>query len=70
MANLIVENNSHHVPFPSNFDEKQFTVVAFDDFDHNEATLSGTGGCRDTVTVLFQKDTFVGDGTPKVSKTI
>jgi len=69
MASLIVENNSHRVPFPSNFDEKQFTVAAFDNFDHNEATLSGIGGCHDTVTVLFQEDTFVGDGKPKVSET-
>ena len=69
LASFIVENNAHRVPFPSNFDKSQFTVAAFDNFDHNEATLSGIGGCHDTVTVLFQKDTFTGYGKPKVSET-
>ena len=56
MARFVVESSGVDVPFPSNFERSQFTIAAFDNFDHEEATLSGIGGTHDTVGVLFQDD--------------
>ena len=54
MATYSVESSKDTVPFPSHFNSSMFTMAAFDNFDHDEATLSGIGGSHDTVTVLFQ----------------
>ncbi len=43
LARFIVESSRHEVPFPSHFIHSQFSIVAFDNFDRNEATLSGIG---------------------------
>ena len=56
LANYIVGRDNEGAPLPSNFDPEKFTTAAFDNFDHEEATLSGKGGCHDTVTVLFQDE--------------
>ena len=56
MAMFIVDNSEESIPFPSHFDHSSFTMAAFDNFDHEEATLSGIAGSHDTVTVVFQKD--------------
>ena len=69
MATFIVESSSNEVPFPSHFGSSQFTIAAFDNFDHDEATLSGIGGSHDTVSVLFQDDDGSRIGKPKVSET-
>ena len=53
MGRFIVESSSDVVLFPSS---SQFTIAAFDNFDHDEATLSGIGGSHDTVRALFQDD--------------
>ncbi|KAJ8050924.1 hypothetical protein HOLleu_04307 [Holothuria leucospilota] len=55
--------SSDEVPFPSHFGSSQFTIAAFDNFDHDDPTLSGIGGSHDTVSVLFQ-----GDDGSKVQK--
>lgn len=69
IASYTVESSTENVPFPSHFDKSQFTIAAFDNFDHDEATLSGIAGSHDTVTVLFQDDTDKQAGKPKVSET-
>lgn len=69
IASFTVESAQESVPFPSHFDESQFTIAAFDNFDHDEATLSGIGGSHDTVTVLFQEDSGRKQSKPKVSET-
>jgi hypothetical protein len=51
-----VESSKEGIPFPSHFNKTQFTIAAFDNFDHDEATLSSIGGSHDIVTVLFQDD--------------
>lgn len=67
MYNIISSENG--VPFPSHFSRSEFTHAAFDNFDHNEATLSGIGGSHDTVTVLFQNDREATSAKPRVSET-
>ena len=69
LANFTVERSTTRVPFPTHFDEQKFTVAAFDNFDHNEATLSGVGSCHDTVTVLFQEECDSLQRKPKLSET-
>lgn len=56
IASFTVESSSDIVPFPSHFDKSEYTVGAFDNFDHDEANLSGMGGSHDTVAVLFQDE--------------
>lgn len=56
MASFTVESSSEMVPFPSHFDKTMFTIGAFDNFDHEEANLSGMSGSHDTVAVLFQDE--------------
>lgn len=40
----IVLSSSGKVPMPSQFEPDMFTIAAFDNFDHEEATLSGIKG--------------------------
>ena len=54
MASFIVKSSHRKVPMPSQFEPEMFTLAAFDNFDHEEATLSGIKGSHDTVSVLFQ----------------
>ena len=69
MGRFIVELSSDEVPFPSHFGSSQFTIAAFDNFDHDEATLSGIGGSHDTVSVLFQDDNGSKVEKPRISET-
>ena len=69
MGRFIVESSSDEVPFPSHLGRSQFTIAAFDNFDHNEATLSGIGGSHDTVSV-FQDDDGSKVENPRISETI
>ena len=41
LAKLTVESSRGNVPLPSHFDPGNFTTAAFDNFDHEECTLSG-----------------------------
>ena len=61
--------NSTEVPFPSHLDREMFTMAAMDNFDHDEANLSGMGGSHDTVTVLFQDDSDSHASKPRISET-
>ena len=54
MASFVTESRQGRVPLPSQFDPSMFTIVAFDNFDHEENTLSGIGGSHDTVSILMQ----------------
>ena len=47
-------NSQNSIPLPSHFNPESYVTAAFDNFDHNEATLSGLGGTHDTVAVIFQ----------------
>ena len=67
MASYIVEASEESVPFPSHFNRSMFTMAAFDNFDHDEATLSGIGGSHDTVTVLFQDHGGSEEHKPRIS---
>ena len=69
LASFTVEASIEAVPFPSHFSKSNFTMAAFDNFDHEEETLSGIGGSHDTVTVLFQDDDGEHRRKPKVSTT-
>lgn len=69
MGRFIVESSCQRVPFPSHFASSQFTIAAFDNFDHNEATLSGIGGSHDTVSVIFQDDNGSRMEKPNISDT-
>ena len=70
MASFTIEASEGdvHVPFPSHFTRNMFTMAAFDNFDHEEATLSGIGGSHDTVTVLFQDDGEQNRKKPRISQ--
>ena len=68
MASFTIESCEGGVPFPSNFNSNMFTMAAFDNFDHEEATLSGIGGSHDTVTVLFQDDGAQKENKPRISQ--
>lgn len=71
MASIINEMSEGKVPLPSHFDPTSFTIGAFDNFDHEEATLSGIRGSHDTVLILMQDklDGNTGKGKPNVSQT-
>lgn len=69
IASFIVENCGENIPIPSNFHKNKFTTAAFDNFDHNEATLSRMGSTHDTVSVLFQDESNVIKRKPKISET-
>ena len=69
MATFTVKSCDEAVPFPNHFDRSMFTTAAFDNFDHEEATLSGIGGSHDTVSVLFQDDGGLQERKPRVSET-
>ena len=50
----LVCNSVEDVPLPSHLNPDSFTTAAFDNFDHEEQTISGIGGSHDTVSVLYQ----------------
>ena len=54
LASFVCTNGSDDVPLPSHLNSEKFTTAAFDNFDHEEATLSGLSGTHDTVSVLYQ----------------
>lgn len=66
LAQLTV-GQSGDVPLPSHFSPDMYTISAFDNFDHNEATFSGLGSTHDTVCVLFQDKPAVSIKKPCVS---
>ena len=63
MAYFVTESSQGRVPLPSKFGPSMFTIGAFDNFDHEENTLSGIGGSHDTVSILTQ------DSKPNMSET-
>ena len=65
----MVLSSSGKVPMPSQFDPNMFTIVAFDNFDHDEATFSGIKGSHDTVSVLFQEKPQRTFSKPNISET-
>lgn len=67
-ASYIVKTSEGKVPLPSHFSPDEFTLGAFDNFDHREATTSGIGGSHDTVFVLYQKKPAQPNRKPKLSE--
>ena len=53
LATYTISTSSDVIALPSHFDLTCFTLAAFDNFNHEEATPSGIGGSH-TVCVLFQ----------------
>jgi len=54
MASFVTETSQSQVPLPCQFNPSKFTMGAFDNFDHKEATSSGIGGSHDTVMIMMQ----------------
>lgn len=69
MAAFMVEESGENVPLPSHFDPNKYTIGAFDNFDHEEATMSGIGGTHDTVSVLMQDKPDSTRKKPNISDT-
>lgn len=69
IARLTIEMSTEGVPFPLHIVKEQVTTSAFDNFDHDKATLSGTSGSHDTVMFLFQDDSGKVAEKPKMSQT-
>jgi len=69
MASLVIDQSNGEVPLPSMFHPEHFTSAAFDNFDHEEATLSGIVGSHDTVSVLFEDKPLVTKKKPCISET-
>ena len=66
----MIENNKSNVLFPNHLDTNSFTLAAFDNFNHEEASLSGVGGSHDTVLILMQdKLPASSQGKPRISET-
>lgn len=55
------------MPLQSHFDPGKFTAAKIDNFDHEEATVSGVGESHDTV--LLQEDPGGTKDTPNRSDT-
>jgi len=53
LADLVCED-VEEVPLLSHVNSALFMTAAFDNFDHDEANMSGLGSSHDTVSVLFQ----------------
>lgn len=69
LTSYVAKNCDKKVPLPSHFDTGTFTICAFDNFDHDEATLSGIGSTHDTVAVLFQEKSNDIHKKPQISNT-
>lgn len=69
LASFTAAESKNHVPLPSHFDRSLFTTAAFDNFDHDEATLSGLNSSHDTVAVLFQDSNEINKKKPNISET-
>lgn len=54
LAQYALKQSPNEVLIPSHFKTDSYTIGAFDNFDHEESTLSSIGGSHDTVCVLFQ----------------
>ena len=67
MAAVTVERSENNVPLPSHFDPHVYTTAAFDNFDHEEATLSGICGTHDTVSMLYQEKSVRPPIKPNIS---
>ena len=66
---VLSETNHDNVPLPSHFQTNIHTTAAFDNFDHNEHTPSGSGSSHDTVSILIQDQPEVINRKPNISQT-
>ena len=56
-AYVISKSKNGSVPLPSNFNKTDFTLVAFDNFDHTDkSSITSPKDNHDTAMVLFQND--------------
>lgn len=55
LAQYTIKSCSSGISLPSHFVPHHFTTGAMDNFDHEEATLTGLQGSHDTVMVLYQE---------------
>lgn len=55
LAAYALKISENQMPIPSHFDTNGYVTVAFDNFDHNEALISGLGLSHDTVIVFFSR---------------
>ena len=69
LAQFTDETSSTVLSLPSHFVRDGFTIGAMDNFDHNEATLSGLNSFYDIVMVLFQEVPKIIQNKVKVAET-
>ena len=70
MSAYIMQRGEDKVPIPCHIKLDAFTMGAFDNFDHEEATMSGIGGTHDTVSILFQNQHSESLKRPLISETM
>lgn len=69
MAQFTKIQSLNNVPLPNHFDINNYVTGAFDNFDHNENTISGLHSTHDTVAVLFQNvDENFNQKKPNISE--
>ena len=69
LSNYTVQFCQSGIPIPSHFDPSSFVTAAFDNFDHQVASISGLNGTHDTVAVLFQDFHNSENKKPNISET-
>ena len=55
LGSYTVINSKDQVPLPSHFDPENHCMGMFDNFDHNEDTLSGLESSHNTVFVIVHE---------------
>ena len=68
LASYVIVSSARSVPHPSHFDATLMTSGAFDNFDHEEGTMSGIGGSHDTVSILVQDKSVDPPSKPHISE--
>lgn len=53
LASYAIQISRNAMPISSHFDTNNYVTAAFDHFDHNECTISGSNSTHDTVIVFF-----------------
>ena len=69
LGNYTAGSAEIQTPFPSHFSPHAFTTAAFDNFDHEEDTISGLHGSHYTVLVLFQDQNKLDIIMPELENT-
>lgn len=69
LVDFVFTTGTDDVSLPSHLNPEKFTTAAFDNFDHQGATLSDLGGTHDTVSVLYQGKSDGVQRKPRILET-